>query len=211
MLSGIFSFGVLRMGKKTMSSLLDRKTRNLEFWRAQEEHIQVRDSLRDAVRSGRTEWESDHYTFVRPSEPQSGRRPVHVHSISELPEWTASSTERLLLATEAAAVNWQRIVVEAVAASLTKDRAGLSVIKASSRTAQPVQRREDYYVPRAYRWVWCALLLLGVTWGTLAGVALATGTLLSPSAVLMGLLAIVVLAATLFVAGSRERIRRRDQ
>lgn len=78
-----------------------------------------------------------------------------------------------------------------------------------------VQRETDgapaagYYVARTYRALWAGLLLLALAWGMLSGIALATGLIMSPYAVMMGVLGTLVLGAALFTAGSRSRIRRK--
>ncbi|WP_203135344.1 hypothetical protein [Microbacterium sp. JZ31] len=80
-------------------------------------------------------------------------------------------------------------------------------VRAHQETGRETMR--GYYVSRTYRGLWFGLLMLALVWGVMSGVALSTGTLLSPAAVLMGILGTVVLAATLVSAGSRDRIRRK--
>lgn len=87
---------------------------------------------------------------------------------------------------------------------LTATHLAIRTVDVGSPPAVP-----GYYVSRTYRALWFGLLVLGIAWGLVGGFALASSTLLSPSAVLMGILGTIVLAATLITAGSRDRIRRR--
>lgn len=66
-------------------------------------------------------------------------------------------------------------------------------------------------VSRTYRWLWSFLTALGVVWGMVVGASMAGGGPLAFSTIIMGTLGIGVLAATLFAAGTRRGLARRDR
>lgn len=190
-----------------MSDVLDRRVRVSSARKTQHDrHDSSLESLESAIRTERMQWDSDDDVIVV-NPPQGNRHPSDEIDFAELSSWTATGSARIRRAAEMALAQRQQSPSEFFYVHEVAKR-HLAV-----RATQPhqVQYRGDYYVSRAYRSLWAILLILGTAWGFVSGIAIATSSLLSPSAVLMGIFAVIVLAATLFVAGSRDRIRRRKQ
>ncbi|MGM1016782.1 MAG: hypothetical protein ACQEW8_04510 [Actinomycetota bacterium] len=190
-----------------MSDVLDRRQTSAGVRKAKQERLQTRDSLKVAIRNERMEWDSGHdFLFVESSLAED-RRVSEEIDLFELPRWSETDPANVRRAAEIAVAQWQQAAIDY---SLN---GGPPARHLAVRLTQPqhVQTRGDYYVSRAYRGLWFSLLILALAWGVVSGIALATSALLSPSAVLMGFFAVLVLGATLFVAGSRDRIRRRNR
>lgn len=189
-----------------MSDVLDRKGNISNARKVKQHRYGTRESIKTTIRDERLLWDSDDDVIIVDPPPVDRRISEEIDFI-ELSRWTDTDPARIRRAAEMAVVQWQQSLAEFSFVSDATEQ-HLAV-----RAAKPheVENRGDYYVSRAYRGLWSVVLVLGLAWGFVSGVAIATGSLLSPSAVLMGIFAVIVLAATLFVAGSRDRIRRRKR